>query len=223
MTIDLSVVNAKAQRRKDAKGSTEVSPSDADVVGAFVAEQKLMIADGYGKFHSKSPGITPFYALSRFVVNARGPRVAESKAKVCKAGMRTWLSALLRSGGGHAKVEIRETHGIKWNGDGWRIRLNAGGCGYLRINAVIFLNFFMSDLLFEMVTLRRDPEPGALSCGSVAISPLTFFQWLPKPANSQLLQKRRALRATWSPLRGEDTRRGARLRLFHIDTPPFLD
>ena len=70
MTIDLSVVNAKAQRRKDAKGSTEVSRSDVDVVGAFVAKQKPVIAERYGKFRAKTPGITPFYALLRFFERA---------------------------------------------------------------------------------------------------------------------------------------------------------
>jgi hypothetical protein len=141
MTMDLSVVDGQLSV-VNAKAPSDVSQSNADVVGAFVAGQKLMIAEGYGKFRSKSPGITPFYALLRIIVNARGPRMEESMAMVWKAGMRTWLSALLGSDGRHAKVEIRETRGIKWNGDGWRMRVNVGRCGYLRINAPIFLDFF---------------------------------------------------------------------------------
>ena len=35
------------------------------------------------------------------------------------------------------------------------------------------------------------------------VSPLTLTQWLPKPTTSQFPHKRRSLRETWSPLRGE--------------------
>src|SRR5579859_7292175 len=96
MTMDLSVVDGQLSV-VNAKAPSNVSQSNAEVVGACEAKQKPIVVERYGKFGSKSPGITPFYALLRIILNARGPRVAESRTKVWKAGMRTWLSALLGS------------------------------------------------------------------------------------------------------------------------------
>gem|GEM_PF-5971755 len=49
-----------------------------------------------------------------------------------------------------------------------------------------------------MIVLSMDPN--TKSDGTIA---LTLTQWLPKPATSQFPGKRRSLRETWSPGRGD--------------------